>query len=167
MGRKGKGLCKNSGLILLLSPHTSQWQMTALQVKAPGERRKREKRRGNLEMVREAFLLPWGIPPLPACPNPCSNTVYHVLIPKGFLHPVTCVGWVFSPPTRRRQENTGSSSYTLWLFPRVWRFWWDKLLALLTAPYLLGWQEKELASECKSQHCPEQMLLLSCLLWVI
>lgn len=29
----------------------------------------------------------------------------------------------------------------------------------LSAGQALGWQEKELASDCKSQHCPEWMLL--------
>lgn len=110
--------------------------MTSVQVKAAGER-KQEKHWGNLEMGREAFLLPWGIPP-PAslsksllkygvsCFNPQRLPALRYL----------CRLHFFSPPTRRRQENTGSSSYTVWLFPGVWRFWWDKLPAQLTTSYL-------------------------------
>lgn len=44
---------------MLFSLHASQWQMTFLQMKAHGERRKQEKHQRNLETAREAFLLPW------------------------------------------------------------------------------------------------------------
>lgn len=56
-GVERKSPYKNSTWSLLLSVHTSQWQMTSLQMQAHGERRQQQKHQGNLEAVRETFLL--------------------------------------------------------------------------------------------------------------
>lgn len=56
-GVERKSPYKSSTWSLLLSVHTSQWQMTSLQMQAHGERRQQQKHQGNLEAVRETFLL--------------------------------------------------------------------------------------------------------------
>lgn len=130
MAWKEKGLCKNGGLILLLSLHTSQWQMTSLQMKDHGERRKQKKKKhqGNLETAREAFPLLWGLSKsLLKYGVSCFN-------PQRFPAPCYLCRLFFSHPQEGGKKTQASALTQFDDFSQD--FDWDKRPAQLTPPYL-------------------------------
>lgn len=64
-----------------------------------------------------------------ACLNPCWNTTYHVLIPKGFLCWYLCEPF-FLHPQEGGKKTQISHSYTVWLFHKSWEILTKFLLVL-------------------------------------
>lgn len=114
---------------MLLSLHTSQWQMTSLQMKDHGERRKQKKKhQGNLETAREAFPLLWGLSKsLLKYGVSCFN-------PQRFPAPCYLCRLFFSHPQKGGKKTQASALTQFDDFSQD--FDWDKRPAQLTPPYL-------------------------------
>lgn len=104
--------------------------MTSLQTKAHGERRKQEKHQGNLETVREAFPLPWGLSKsLLKYGVSCFN-------PQGFPAPCYLCRLFFSHPQAERKKTQAPALTQFGDFSQEFGdFVWDKLPPQLTPPY--------------------------------